>query len=69
MVTLQKEGTGKNITKGTIVQIQKDVKKGKRYASLRLWLGSIAFTTGIMALIMKPSLKLAEFPRKAVTKT
>lgn len=52
MVTLQKEDIGKNITKGTLVQIQKDVKKGKRYASLRLWLGSIGFCMGIMALII-----------------
>jgi len=36
MVTLQKEVIGKDVTKETIVQIQKDVKRGKRYASLRL---------------------------------
>ena len=52
MVTLQKEDTGKNITKRDIIQIQKDVKRGKRYASLRLWLGSIGFCLGIMALVI-----------------
>ncbi|ODS41049.1 hypothetical protein BEH94_08410 [Candidatus Altiarchaeales archaeon WOR_SM1_SCG] len=52
MVTLQKEVIGKDVTKETIVQIQKDVKRGKRYASLRLWTGSAAFTGGIMALVV-----------------
>ena len=52
MVTLQKDEISKTVSKETIVQIQKDVKRGKRYASLRLWLGSIAFCMGIMALIV-----------------
>jgi hypothetical protein len=52
MVTLQKDETGKTITKEMLVQIQKDVKKGKRYTSLRVWLGSVAFMTGIMALVI-----------------
>jgi hypothetical protein len=52
MVTLQKDEIGKTITKEMLVQIQKDVKKGKQYASLRLWLGSVAFMTGIMALVI-----------------
>ena len=51
-MTVQKYEAGKNITKETIVQIQKDVKRGKRYASLRVWLGSIAFCMGIMSLIV-----------------
>ncbi len=50
-MTTKKEAFG-NKTQKEIKHIQKDVKRGKRYASLRLWLASIAFCIGIMSMVV-----------------